>query len=76
MKPGTLSLRNVGSDALILRADPKFAGALFQAASQFSLLGMVGWWDGGMVNVVQGILRKAGGCRCQPLGRTLAQICQ
>ena len=39
---GTLSVRNISGDVRALHADPEFAGALFQVASQFNLLEMVG----------------------------------
>ena len=42
LRPGTLSVRNISGDARALHADPEFTGALFQVASQFNLLEMVG----------------------------------
>ena len=41
-RPGTLTVRNISGDVRALHADAEFAGALFQVASQFNLLEMVG----------------------------------
>ena len=41
-RPGKLSVRNLSGDVRALHSDPEFAGALFQVASQFNLLEMVG----------------------------------
>lgn len=41
-EPGRLSVRNVSADVMSLHRDPQHRGALFQVASQFNLLEMVG----------------------------------
>lgn len=54
--PGTLSMSTLSGDARALHRDPRFNGALFQVASQFNMLEMVG----PSVTPEQGVTRYSG----------------